>query len=589
MDEHRQRQPGGVRITWRGLATVGAVIALIVGGIFLHGIYERHHRQLYIVNGTQSPATVEVRDAGTVKVAAGHGREMLELAEGKYHVTINGPFHQELDIDVKTPESPEKPVWLLNVGGAALLIQQGVTYQANNPPPPTITPHFGETFERIDPVSNPFTVLPDTVQMNSHEHSRVLTQLEFSKVEPDKLLAWLQLQKRNGEAARLAEWQIRSHPNDASALSAFVELAPAKHVEEVLKAGLQQRPVEMQWHRIYQNLHRTADWYQWLTVIYDGMLKDEPNNSALLYLRGRLTTKPGESTQWFERARAADANNPFPYFAMGYDHVTVGDWAGARPLFARAVELSPNGPGFSQSLFSTRFALEEYDALEKENRALMTKQPLDLGAKLNLIYILVAEGKRADAEKIVTAMDQQARQKNAPDLSSAVQALRAQYLYAAGDFAQLAQLGQRDRGEFGRNFLFIALLEQGKVAEALRVRPLEKPTPEEIYMVLAVSLAWSAAHDESQAEVWRQKAAKLLAASSPDEVRAAALLDKNAAVTKEATDTVVLDSKPKAILLAALGAAHPDHHDELFAAARKLNVARDFPYHLVRRLVGDAR
>jgi hypothetical protein len=107
--------------------------------------------------------------------------------------------------------------------------------------------------------------------------------------------------------------------------------------------------------------------------------------------------------------------------------------------------------------------------------------------------------------------------------------------------------------------------------------------------VLAVSLAWSAAHDEAQAEAWRQKAAKVLAAASPYEARAAALLDKNATVSKAATDEVLLDSKPKSILLAAIGAAHPDQHDELFAAARTLNVERDFPYHIVRRVVGDAR
>jgi len=589
MSENRQRQPGSVRITWRGLAMVGAVIALIVGGIFLHGIYERHHRELYIVNALAAPATVEVRDVGMVKVAAGHGREKLELAEGKYHVTITGPVHEELDIEVKTPEYSTKPVWLLNVGGAALILQQNVTYQAHNAPPSKITPHFGQEFEFIDSVTHPFQVLPETVKMESHEHSRVLTNLEYSKVEPDQLLGWLEMEKRNPEAARLAEWRIKTHPDDAMALRAFAQLAPAKHVEEVLKAGLGRRPVEMQWHRTYQNLHRTTDWFQWQAVIYDGMLKAEPNNSALLYLRGRMATKPGEGTQWFERARAADANNPYPYYAIGFDHLAVGDWTGAHSLFARAVELKPDGPGFGEALYSSRLALEDYDALEKEIRAFTAKQPLDFNARMKLVHVLLAAGKGADAEKVVTTAEQQARQKNDPEFTSAVQALRGQYLYAKGDFAQLAQLGQRDRSEYGRNFLFMALLEQGKVAEALKVRSFEKAVPDDIYMILSVSLAWSAVQDEQQAEVWRQKAAKLLAASSPDGGRAAALLDKGAAVTKEATDTVVLDCKPKAIFLAALGAAHPEHRDELFAASRKLNVERDYPYHLVSKVAGDAR
>ena len=56
-----------------------------------------------------------------------------------------------------------------------------------------------------------------------------------------------------------------------------------------LRAGLQIRPVAVEWHRIYQSTAQVETGDDAVLREYDAMLAKEPESSALLYLRGRLS------------------------------------------------------------------------------------------------------------------------------------------------------------------------------------------------------------------------------------------------------------------------------------------------------------
>jgi len=133
----------------------------------------------------------------------------------------------------------------------------------------------------------------------------------------------------------------------------------------------------MEWHRAYQRLHEKPDDLPKLAAEYDGMLKAEPTNSALLYLCGRISADRSKSRALFQQALEADPKNPYGHFGLGYDRMAAGDWPAARNYFARAVELSPDEPYFLQSLLIMRLALGEVKAVEQETRELLRKNPLD--------------------------------------------------------------------------------------------------------------------------------------------------------------------------------------------------------------------
>ncbi len=586
---NQQRSAKVPVLTWRGLAILTGLIVIGVSIAAVRNEYVRRHRTLYIVSGLKEPATVEIRGVGTMRTSA--RAEGMKLGEGKYHAVVSGPLREEFDFEVRTDywdRFSGDPVWVLNVGGSALLLESHVTYQRDSPPPPKLVPHFGRPFEKIEPITHPFVALPETIRMESNQR-RTLSHLDFFREPPARMITYFQLNGRAADALRLSEWRIRLQPEDEEALSAFTSLAAPKRAEEVLRAGLQRRPVKISWHRIYQNLHRGREWNTWLAVEYDEMLKAEPKNSALLYLRGRIASGPGESEQWFAKARDADPKNPYPHFALGFHRAAVGDWAGARPMYARAVELAPAGAEFSEALFGCRLALQEYEPLEKELRAKLASQPRDFQTASHLVDVLAAQERSTEAAGVLTTYSKQVQSLGAENARLLTLALRRQFLYSSGDFAALAREAASDRTPAGRNALFTAQVELGKVAEAERVHPIDEPKNSDPFHFIAMSLAWIAAGDSKKADPWLQRGLQLLAAGSGDEARAVALFGPDAVPTAEQLQALGLHPKGKAILLAALGLLKPEQRKMLHAEARRLNVDRSYPYQLVRRVTAEQR
>jgi hypothetical protein len=131
--------------------------------------------------------------------------------------------------------------------------------------------------------------------------------------------------------------------------------------------------------------------------------------------------------------------------------------------------------------------------------------------------------------------------------------------------------------------LFQALLEQGKVKQAVNSRSGEIARQNDPFEALTISLAWTVAGQPTEARDWRETAARVLERGDDDYVRAAALLRGTAGPTREQIELVVLPADAKAMLLAVLAHQFPEQRAELFAASRRLNVERGFPFHLVQR------
>src|SRR5215472_16947927 len=85
---------------------------------------------------------------------------------------------------------------------------------------------------------------------------------------------------------------LRAHPEDSLVLRSYAATAEqqqqGKRLDAFLRAGLTNRPVSIEFHRLYQTLHDRPAGYHDLVNEYDALLQAEPTNSALLYLRGRL-------------------------------------------------------------------------------------------------------------------------------------------------------------------------------------------------------------------------------------------------------------------------------------------------------------
>jgi tetratricopeptide (TPR) repeat protein len=582
----------GPKLTWRTLAGLGVILLVVLIGMMIGNESVRRHRRLYIVSGFKEPPTVEVRGIGTVKVSRGVSE--LVLPEGRHHATITGPVRQEIDFEVRSGYFDrwfDSPAWVLNVSGAAVLELDQIVYGAPSHPG-SVSFYFGEPFRFFPKITHPFRPTPESLRLHSGEE-RVLSHLDVFRGEVSDLFYHLQREGRLADALLLAEVRLPLQPEDERLLLAYVAAASQQtqrdRLEQFLRAGLTNRPVAIQWHRVYQNLRPSRQRAESLAADYDAMLEAEPDSSALLYLRGRLCANHAEGRRWFERAREADPRNPYPYYALAYDRMAVGDWGGARGLMTHAVELRPADDGFVQAVTLIRMALGEFTSLEEEQRARLVRNPLDFLATARLCESLAAQKRGGQAEVLIGAFERAATARNRASAGEAVNALRRQLLYANGDFAALEKSAAGDRSPNASNYLFWALVEQGRLAEAVKIHPLSDPGEDNPFHFLTVAIAWRLGGNEDEAGRWRARALKLLEIGEADWKRAAVLLGRVADPTQAELDDIVLPVNSKAILLMALAQRHPAMRTELFAASRHFNVSRSFPYHLLRRAGEDAR
>jgi tetratricopeptide (TPR) repeat protein len=578
------------RLSWRSLVVVGIIFACIFIGLAIGNNHVRRHRKVHIVSGLPERANVFIDGIGGVDVRRGM-EQTLVLPEGHYRAHVSGAAVDEFEFDVRTDyfsRWSDHPVWLINVGGSAILIENRVTY-ATNPPPATTSIHFGQRFEYLYDVSHPFQTLPATLTMKSGER-RVLTSLESWKGDVSALVQQLVLMQREDDALRLAEWRLSQVPGDEEIVNDYVSAAAhAKSIPQAVKfleAGLKRVPVNVQWHRVYSSITLEAGVEERLAKLYDELLKERANDSALLYLRGRVEPNPERKSAWFERAITADRSNPYPYFAMGSHWMPLAEWQRARPLLGRAFELRPKDAQFDDALFLARLALKEGPELEAELNARTKKGSRTVQDAQRLIEVLLTGGRRAEAKRIA---DETVASylRFGSDGQMARDAVSRYYLYASGSFDELARQAAKDRTLTGRLVLCTAQLELGHPDAAAAILMREYSAGDWL-APLAVALGFRLAGDDQGANTWEERALAVLDLGDSDDRSVASMLRSVEPPSDGALAANFSFPRYKALLCAILARKHPSRRAAYAKWAERLNVRMEFPHHLVvRAIAGD--
>jgi tetratricopeptide (TPR) repeat protein len=589
------QRPGGVApsaVSAKQVLIVFAALAAIAfAGLVVSNAIIRHHRTVYIVNGTEAMLQGEISGLGRIKIP--RGVTPVKLSEGHYLATFDPPFQDEVAFDIRARYFDRwlaKPAWILNPGGAAIILCQRIVY-AKNPQPGSFTCEYGRKFAYFPDVDFPFTTPPKQMNVPSGQQQKVQNALQFFQGAPLDAFAALTGARRQNEACQLAEWRLAGHPDDRPMLAAYVQsgagAGDAARAARFLQDGLAARPVRIEWHRAYQNLLLVTN-RQPLIAQYDRMLAAEPADSALLYLRGRLCGNSAEGRDYFNRSLQADADNPYPAFALAYDAASTADWASAKHFMDHVIEQQPGNVEFLALWTLACLGLDQPGLVVQPWRRKLQDDPADFQAELNLCQALLMDHKEADAHTAASDYRRAVMLHYGQTGRTLADAVDYELLYMLGDFASLEKTSCQDPSPRGRNNLFAALIEQNRPQEAAQLIPLADASVKDPFQLLAMSLAWRVAGNSAEAEKCQDRASALFR-SSGDREHVADLLSGAIEPTAQVVNALALAVPPKALLLATLSFSNPVHRSELAAAARRLNVERVFPYRLVQRATEDTR
>lgn len=589
----------------RRLAWLGGAF-LLVAAATAANYYAASNQTLHLVNGLPEQVTVVIDDEGDGTVVgpgrtnAGDGmvvgpsRTSVKVAEGKHRAVIRRQGGSEETVEFEIENSifqrfSSKTVFVLNVAGAANLLWQEALYTVQ-PDPNAENPyrvHFAEEFLTFRGVDYPFEEFPDEISMEGSSATR--SRVGVLDAPPLSILMML---SDPPEMLRFAEHHLTINPADEMLLQVYSAISMGSDQTERCRAylgkGVSRKPVAIEWHRMYQEMARSADAEEALISQYEGLLKDDPDNSALLYLRGRLASRATDAEVYFDRAIEADPKNAYPYFAKSYYLDSMGEYTQSKELASKAAELKPGQIQIEHLLFEIRFALGEFADLESELRESLAEDPMSGSTQQDLLRVLVADNRVAEAR---TAHDAFAAQVNSAGPNASPDAIASSLMnleYFVGNFeAWLAAIETLSDPEEVANSAPLAHFELGRLDD-LGDGFAENAGLPKGYSELLLSLAWRRQEDEAKAKAWREKAIEVFASGTLEETLIADLFRKGDQLDLGEVDEVLPQRWFRAILLVALADAAPAHRKDLLTQAEKLNVVRYFPYQFLKRTIDTA-
>ncbi|MGD2091647.1 MAG: hypothetical protein PVH61_36070 [Candidatus Aminicenantes bacterium] len=572
------------------------VMVALVALFFIANWYLSSHQPLQVVNQLPADATVTVPGHDPFVISPGE-RKIVKVPEGRYKINIqveNNPY-EPVQVDISNQWVQRffsNKLFILNVAAAAVIIWEETTFSENPQPndPYKYRLYVGQSFITIDKVNYKFEPFPETISLDSGSpelRTRVdifraaphtmATILVEANIAPQKILTYL-------------EAHLGVIHEDENLLSTYLILAQTNNdlprALKFLGKDLYQRPVWVEWHRFYQSARQVAGEKDQLVAQYDAMLQKEPENSSLLYLRGRLEPGLQSAFAYYDRAIAANSKNPHPYFAKAFHLAGNGELAVARELCDTAVRLNPHSPRMNQMFYQLRFALQEYNQLEKESLAILSKNPLDWQYFRRLLEIRVAKGDNAGAAEALKNYQLAVNKGNPQDPYQFKLKSRLQLAYLKGDFNAFA----RDTAALAdqslrRENLPVAYLNLGKMEEAEQF-PSIKETADG-YTCLLYWLGWLEKGNTQKASPWLHQAVKKFQASNFDEQIVAELL-KNQKPGKNLINLLAdltIDINSKRVLYVAFARLYPSMRPQLLPLAEKLNHLYQFPYHFLKKII----
>jgi hypothetical protein len=323
-----------------------------------------------------------------------------------------------------------------------------------------------------------------------------------------------------------------------------------------------------------------------LAAKYDEQLQNEPNDAALLYLRGRVGPTRADQLQHFQLANDANPALGWPAMSLGYDAANRGKWHEAKQWSEKGINVLRQDPSFRAFTHIVRMANGESATLEKEYRQSIDGPSQDYLDRMASVFylsdVLSAQEKCDETRQVLRQWLAQASGQNSATETLATSDVLADYL--CGNVAGFQQYKSQTPPKNLLRYHFHFLLAIGEPDAAMKLDHLDELVDDWPEM-LSVSLAYSLVNNAAEADAWRMKACDKLRGFTKTMQRCADLLQRDIPPTTDDLDELSLRLVDTPLVLAAIAQKFPARKLKLNQRTELLNVSRQPPYLLVKRAV----
>jgi tetratricopeptide (TPR) repeat protein len=583
--KHQIHKPYNAKLVW------GVAALLLVGFFVVYCVvaYQKGaSRIIYLVNGLSRPYTVLV-DSEPYAVAAGRSLK-VNIAEGEIVVEVDDDI---LDFpaetyEIKTPFFKRpflEKAFVINPDTVALVFCS-VVYYAENPENAPMGEHklfIGGSFYVFDDVDYVFEPLPDVVSLpgGSPVAKRRLSLAEDQGVAKEYLSTVITNYHDEQTAIECLKKRVRFDPDDEYFLFELYSKLGAEEFIDVIKPGLDVRPIRMNWHRFYQEAREKLSPECDLASEYKKFLEKNPDSSDLKYLLARVIKDPKEALVLLKESVSGAEPCAYGYYGLSYQKMSAGEFEEALPLVEKAMELDPENDLMRQYRYDVLRAGRQYDEAIKYCRKKQGEMGLVFAWVNEEIRLQLLRGEAEKAQQVFDKWAERSRkvvgEEIIEEMSNLVSLTSA---YVSGD---IKGYGEKLTQPMDPNEQFILALNLKEPVDENFVHQVKPKNP---YTYLLSYIHEHRLGNAESAEKYLSAAAEMLAQKPwPESVFAEALTDEGD-VDPEELCSLVMEVKSKVILLTALGVRYPKHREVFFGLADKLNYDVVFPYHFIKSIHG---
>ena len=565
------------------IPTVVLILAII---IFQTNAYITGHRTLYVVNGLPVNTSIQFPGQSPVKLRP-NSKRSITVAEGKLKVIVKTPGGSNTtEINVQDNIWDRffgDTVFVFNIDGGAIIMKADCVY--TNKPNGKKTGkdryqlYILPRFMKFHDIDYCFKAFPKSISMDYENSEKIKTQLSVLKIKPQKALSSLENEIKLSDLLNYAEAHLLAAPSE-KLLDGYnlliVENNKLSRGLKFLSGRLDKRPVDISWHRIYQNMAQLM--HKKLIPEYDKLLKKNPKSSAFLYLRGRIDRDNLKSMEYYDRAIAADPKNEFPCYAKVYALSNMGKLDEAARFINKISKRFPNSEKISGFNFSIQCATGNYKQIETEAESKLRKEPLNWNAVGKLVIAETALNNKKKAGQVIERY-KQAIKKKYPKFEKFDDNTEIYLAYIQNDLKKCGKLVSK-RSKIENCYIMLDQLKIRQAEKAISNLPDKKLTAS---LALAMFVAEQYSGNPDKAKKWLNKAEKKFTGEDNAVIRE--LLSGKAADPVKRIKRLSIESfSEKALICLAMAKIYPKHSKELTKLASKLNIIILQPYYFINKI-----
>ena len=546
------------------LLLLGAT-ALYLGSAFWIG----RARNVYLVNGTNKPYTAVVQ--GSEHLVAAHRAMPIHVAEGDVEVSIKGAAVKPIQGRIETSfwtRPFASHTFVINPDEGAIVLEEEEFFAAVNPKlgaPPKV--HIGHGFYSFAGIDYEFQEFPRTITVSEHGQVRKTRVALAPAVSPEMRLSLL-MGLQPAEQMEVCKRSLDLDPSSTLDLYWLCNQLPPEEGIAFLEPRLNDFPILVDWHRMYQSLMERAHPEKDLRPRYRKLLAKNEGNADALYLLGRADPDLNEQSKLFQKAAAAKPPSGFANYALGYHALSDGRFADAIRWYEKALQLLNDKiivqPMYHDALlangdYARLLALLQADAQAPGRKAI---------ASFQMVRVHALRGDRAKAQ---AQIDEVVKFLPAPARDTTRKALEAIVCCSANDVAGYLKLTDDTNYE--------AALLRGKLKEAAALTGGANLTGGintdrlNLHGLVYLEAVQAGAKEIADAQ-WKALLAELKKTGRDYRLFADYLEGRQPPATRLA-QRLPIEPNAKRVLLAVAAQRLPEQKQELLALAKRLDFYRD--------------